>query len=130
MVSNAFFYQLLLCSESHEMTCFLAVLNEPVLSVRDVLKIFTKVFGKQWWWNTFLLKMHSYNLKYANLKRTLSCAKFSEQGRFRKVRDGSFCFMCCAITAVRFLQTNRVFLFWKHAIKWIYCHQICWKHRW
>lgn len=96
---------------------FLAVLNQPVLSVRDVLKIFTKVFGKQWWWNTFLLKMRSYNLKHANLKSTLSCAKFSEQGRFRKLRDGSFCFMCCAITAVRFLQTNRVFLFWKHAIK-------------
>ena len=78
----------------------------------DVLKIFTKVFGKQWWWNTFLLKMHSYNLKHANLKRTLSCAKFSEQDRFRKLRDGSICFMCCALTA-----TNRVFLFLKHAIK-------------
>ena len=48
---------------------FFGVVNEFMQPRRAVLKTFTKSFGEQRWWSTFLGKLWNYNLKVFNGKR-------------------------------------------------------------
>ena len=73
---------------------FLEVAIEVMHSLLDVLKSFTKSFGKQWCWSTFLAKLRTCNLKFRYEKGTLPCVKIPEHSLGRKLRDGCFFFMC------------------------------------
>ena len=61
-------------------------------------KVSTKSFsfGKQWRWSTFLVKLRTHNMKLYTWKGTLSCAKFSEDLRRRKLWNDClfFTFSC------------------------------------
>ena len=73
---------------------FLEVAIEVMHSFLDVLKSFTKSFGKQWCWSTFFAKLRTSNLKFCYERGTLPCVKIPEQSLGRKLRNGCFFFMC------------------------------------